>query len=520
MKSFEDPVNDVSLHSASQSVPCGDSRAFRPLSLVLLAPLADCIHSSYRRNAATYVSAKLEIPVDYGIVRRHELSWSRAFLTVNLRWRIARLKKMSRIMTGSKTLKVPGRLLLAVVSMSSGMCCAADQPPASPATASSALYVKVQLDHSVKLSKLRPGDTLEGKLARKVYSADGELFPEESSVRLTVDHTEKRRRTADDHWPWIVKAFTPRHEQYPVFKTAVVTGAAGQSALRVTVMSISRRREVHAQAKRKPSGQNAGKIATVEVSKAGGANGLKSLAAPMVVLEAFVDEGTTSNRVEGATRPAPDLLAVETLPAGTALKVLLLGDVTASKNKPGDLLQARLLEPVFLNSRVALPAGTLFEGRVVKQTPPRWGSRAGSLSLTFTGLTLPGGNIVPLAASLVGAELERGSHTRIDAEGQLHGERPGKAWMAINIGVTAGLAKEVDDGTQLIVEALISTATDVSTAGTARIVSSCISGIFMVSRRGRDVVLPRFTEMDIALDRPLSVTRKAEPPPAPMMPGN
>jgi hypothetical protein len=82
--------------------------------------------------------------------------------------------------------------------------------------------------------------------------------------------------------------------------------------------------------------------------------------------------------------------------------------------------------------------------------------------------------------------------------------------MAINIGVTAGLAKEVDDGTQLIVEALVSAATDASTAGTARIVSSCISGIYMVSRRGRDVVLPRFTEMDISLDRPLSVIKNAE----------
>jgi hypothetical protein len=115
-----------------------------------------------------------------------------------------------------------------------------------------------------------------------------------------------------------------------------------------------------------------------------------------------------------------------------------------------------------------------------------------------------------MAASLAGAELDRGSHTKIDAEGQLRGERPGKAWMAINIGVTAGLAKEVDDGTQLLVEALISTATDASTAGTARIVSSCISGIYMVTRHGRDVVLPRFTEMDIALDRPLSLTKNGE----------
>ncbi len=32
----------------------------------------------------------------------------------------------------------------------------------------------------------------------------------------------------------------------------------------------------------------------------------------------------------------------------------------------------------------------------------------------------------------------------------------------------------------------------------------------MVSRHGRDVVLPRFTEMNIALDRPLSVTKTAE----------
>ena len=163
-----------------------------------------------------------------------------------------------------------------------------------------------------------------------------------------------------------------------------------------------------------------------------------------------------------------------------------------------------------MNARVVLPAGSLFQGKVVKQTPPRWGSRAGSLYLTFTGVTLPGGNLMPIAASLAGAELDRRSHTRIDAEGQLRGERPGKAWMAINVGVTAGLAKEVDDTTQLIIEAIVSSATDASTAGTARIVSSCISGIYMVSRRGRDVVLPRFTEMDISLDRPLSLTRNVE----------
>jgi hypothetical protein len=62
----------------------------------------------------------------------------------------------------------------------------------------------------------------------------------------------------------------------------------------------------------------------------------------------------------------------------------------------------------------------------------------------------------------------------------------------------------------LIIEAIVSSATDASTAGTARIVSSAISGIYMVSRHGRDVVLPRFTEMNISLDRPLTVTKNPE----------
>lgn len=386
--------------------------------------------------------------------------------------------------------------------------------PAAPAqesaSANASLYVKVQLDKPLKVSKLRPGDSVEGKLARNVYSADRELFAAGSPVKLTVDHMEKRRRDPNDHWPGVVKLFTPRHEAYPVFKAATIAGAGGESVLQVSLVSISRKREVNAQAKKKKPGKGSDDSGSVEVSKTGGLYGSGKLATPLMVLEA-VDAGFASSSEQ---KSQPDTAAIELLPAGTSCKILLLGNVSASQNKPGDLVQARLIEPVLVNSQVVLPAGSIFEGKVLKRTPPRWGSRAGSLYLTFTGLTLPRGNEIPITASLAGAELDRNSHTRIDAEGKLHGERPGKAWMAINIGVTAGLAKEVDDTTQLIIEAIVSSATDASTAGTARIVSSCISGIYMVSRKGRDVVLPRFTEMDISFDRPLSVTRTAEAAPA------
>jgi hypothetical protein len=163
-----------------------------------------------------------------------------------------------------------------------------------------------------------------------------------------------------------------------------------------------------------------------------------------------------------------------------------------------------------LNSKVILPAGSMFEGKVLKKTPPRMLSRAGSLYLTFTDLTLPDGRRLSIAASLAGAELDARSHTKIDSEGQLHGEHPGKAWMAINLGVTAGIAKVSDDSIQLIIELIVSTATDVSTAGTGRIVAGCASGLFMITRHGRDVTLPRFTEMAISLDRPISLNASAK----------
>jgi hypothetical protein len=408
--------------------------------------------------------------------------------------------------------------LIAFLFVAGSICGSAETPNSAGAPAtSSGLYVKVQLNSAVKFSKLKPGDAVEGTLARGVYSADRELFPAGSRVRLVVDSLTKRRRIPNDHWPGVIQLFTPRHEKFPVFKAATVSGENGESVLRVSLINVSRQREVVAQAKKKPAGQAAGaEPGAVETQPAKQTGPASKQIFPTIVLEAFPTGNTGSNfaSAESTFQSSAQPSVPEVLPTGTRCKILLLGDVSASKSKPGDVVQARLLEPVLLRSQVVLPAGTLVEGRVVKKTPPRMLSRAGSLYLTFTGLTLPGGNHLPMEATLAAADLDQRSHTKIDPEGGLHGEHPGKAWMAINIGVTAGVAKEADDTFQIIVEAIVSTATDASTAGSARIISTCASAIYMATRHGRDVVLPRFTEMSITLDRPLPVTASPEPPPA------
>ncbi len=365
-----------------------------------------------------------------------------------------------------------------------------NQASAPLASQSPPLYVKVRLQDSLKTSKLKPGDQIEGKLIQDVYSGDLQLFPADSVVRLTVDQLGRRRRVPNDHWPWVIKAFTPRHEKYPLFKSATVVNPGGhETPLQVSLVSINKEVEVSPKAKKNSNSHESQAPAAAKPRRELG---------PILTLEA--SEASDAN-----SKPSSIPAEPVTLAAGTEAKVILLKDVSASKNRPGDSFQARFVEPVRLNSKIVIPEGAVLDGKVLKSQAPRMLSRSGSIYLTFTNLTLPGEPTSDIQASVSGAEISQRSHTVIDPEGRMHGDHPGKAWMLLNIGVTAGIAKEADDGIQLIIEAIVSTATDASTAGTGKIVSTCASGIFLLTRHGRDVVLPKYTQMKIMFDRPVSL---------------
>ena len=109
------------------------------------------------------------------------------------------------------------------------------------------LYIKVQLRSKTKSSALKPGDVVQGTLAHGVYSGDRELLPAGSPVNLVVDKLERRRRAPNDHWPWMIKVFTPRHETYPTFQSARVLLPDGREVhLRVSLISSGQEVEVQA----------------------------------------------------------------------------------------------------------------------------------------------------------------------------------------------------------------------------------------------------------------------------------
>jgi hypothetical protein len=372
---------------------------------------------------------------------------------------------------------------------------ARDSEPSFNGNADDALYLKVKLNEDIKTSSLRPGDVIQCKLSQPVYSVDRELFPSGSPVQLTVDKVERRRREPNDHWPWVIKMFMPRHENFPVFRESSVLGPDGTSTpLQVSLISLNRERSVQAQSKKNADHAAATGLAATDQNQSGQVS--KERIATFLAARPDLQVPALPLVFSGPT----------TIASGTHAKIILLGAVSAGKSRVGDTFQARVVEPVRVNDEVVLPEGSLLDGEVVRSTPPRMLSRGGSLYLKFNKLSLPGGGPTPITATLTGIEINERSHTKVDAEGGLRADRPGKAWMLANIGVTAGLAKVADDTTQLIIEALVETATDASTAGSAKIAAACVSGVFMLTRHGRDVVIPQFTEMNVMFDRPVSLT--------------
>ncbi len=367
------------------------------------------------------------------------------------------------------------------------------------------LFLKVKLDSSVKLSALKAGESVEGKLTRDVFSPDNRVFVSGSHIQLKVSRVERKRKTLSGKWPWVAKLFMPHHENFPVFNDAAVSMPDGtKSEIQASLLFANRAKEVTPPSPR-DRGKKSKNSASIDADPADSMTGKNHSGSrgPVLYLEAYRNDvealGTSEPNHSGST-------AFTVLPAGTLCRVLLMEDVSASKNHVGDEIHARLLEPIVSDSHITIPVGSLFVGRVIKAIRPRIPSRAGSLTIAFDSVQLSEGHRVPVSASLASINVNTGSPLKMDREGRLHGARPGALWMLINGGVAGGIAKEVDDGTQLLVEALISTATDASTAGTARIAGSVVSGLYMLTRKGHDVVLPNHTEMGITLNRPLTIT--------------
>ncbi len=92
-------------------------------------------------------------------------------------------------------------------------------------------------------------------------------------------------------------------------------------------------------------------------------------------------------------RPAPDKPQVHMvgIPAGTQLTLALDSTLSSETSHAGDAFSATVVEPIMMEDREVIPAGSTIEGRVTDATPAKKGAGKATLGLSFGALRLPGG---------------------------------------------------------------------------------------------------------------------------------
>ncbi|MBI1747358.1 MAG: hypothetical protein HYR55_12310 [Acidobacteria bacterium] len=181
-----------------------------------------------------------------------------------------------------------------------------------------------------------------------------------------------------------------------------------------------------------------------------------------------------------------------TLNEGTKITVRLNDHLSTKTNREGDRFSAEVITPVFYHSQVVIPAGSVVNGRISHLKRPGRITGKADIDFRFETLRLQNGPEEYIVARLAGAD--RSTKGTVDREGTLKGEGSKKRDTAViagsgaagaGIGAIAGGAKGTAIG-----------------GGAGALIGL---GAILVTR-GKDLEVPRGSEFDLVLERPLRLS--------------
>lgn len=195
------------------------------------------------------------------------------------------------------------------------------------------------------------------------------------------------------------------------------------------------------------------------------------------------------------TQPAPTASPTLTVPADTEASVTMLSGVHSRVSHMDDPVAAELVNPVYVNGKIALPSGTLLDGRITRIHSARRMHRPAEMSFRFDRVTLPDGQSGPISAVLASLDVPASAGIHLDSEGAIHGSR-GYSWKILT-GGAVGL------GTFAAVRASVAGAMALKTVVPAS--GAAFLSFEVLWPRGKEVNLPPQTRCRIRLDNPLTV---------------
>ena len=186
-----------------------------------------------------------------------------------------------------------------------------------------------------------------------------------------------------------------------------------------------------------------------------------------------------------------------TIPEGTRVSLQLNDYLSTKLNNEGDAFTAKVIAPVYVGDRIAIPKGSVVTGSVSRIVRPGRFRGKAVMNLLFQSIRLPGHAEISIpSASLVRVDAE--GNAGVQPEGGVVGESSvGKDTARVLApGATgAGIGAVVGGGKGAAVGAGVGAA----------------SGLIAIfATRGKDLEMRRGTTLDIALDRPLVVPPESE----------
>jgi hypothetical protein len=192
-----------------------------------------------------------------------------------------------------------------------------------------------------------------------------------------------------------------------------------------------------------------------------------------------------------------------------SVNATLSRDLTSATAKPGDPVEALVVEPVYDKDRqLVVPQGSKLVGKVSIAHPARSFGRNGKLRFTFKQVQFPEGYQREVEGALAGAATEKTQNLSLDAEGTISPRNQSSVIAPLLLTMLAGRALDQDgnltaqtgvasNGFGLIGRIVGVAAGDRNLAAGIGFYAAGLSVYDNFLHSGRDVVFPRDTRIEI-----------------------
>jgi len=439
----------------------------------------------------------------------------------------------------------------------------ARRPAAAPAlgetvalTVPKGTPVQVVLDKEIRLHRV--GQPLHGRTVEPVYAFDKLVIPVGSEVtgQITkIESVSKLNRTMDA----LDADFTPTRKINVEFSDialpdgkhipvqTVVTPGSGQVIQFVSAPDQNQRKggKDEATEKVKQGKQQARQEwdhAMGEVEAPGKLHRIERYAiAQLPVHPQYINAGTVyfaelQQPLEFGQEPLTPQLASSigsAPPEGSSVRALLVTPLSSATAQKRDNVEAVVSKPLFEDGKLILPEGSFLKGSVVQVASARRLSHNGQLRFVFHEMVLPDGVDRRVDAVLNGVEAGKADNLKLDSEGGAQATSPKSRYLQTGISLAMAAASMGGDSDSKIANPAGNTSNRViGGAGGFKLVGMVL-GAAVQSRafgysmgaygagmsvythfiaRGREVVFPKNTAMEIAVATRAAVAAEAPKP--------